>query len=190
MSDKNNKGLKAFGLSTLALKNPVTIIVLSVILAVVGILSYKSMPREAFPEVVIPQIYVGTPYPGNSPLDIEKLITRPLEKEINTITGIDDIKSTSVEGYSTIDIKFDFSISPEQALRKVKDAVDKAMGDPAFPKDLPADPNVFEMNMSELVPALNVNLSGDFSMEMLKEYAEVLEERIEDIPQITKVDIR
>lgn len=190
MSDKNNKGLKAFGLSTLALKNPVTIIVLSVILAVVGILSYKSMPREAFPEVVIPQIYVGTPYPGNSPLDIEKLITRPLEKEINTITGIDDIKSTSVEGYSTIDIKFDFSISPEQALRKVKDAVDKAMGHPAFPKDLPADPNVFEMNMSELVPALNVNLSGDFSMEMLKEYAEVLEERIEDIPQITKVDIR
>ena len=190
MSDNNNKGLKEFGLSTLSLKNPVTIIVLSVILAVVGITSYLSMPREAFPEVVIPQIYVGTPYPGNSPLDIEKLITRPLEKEINTITGIDDIKSTSVEGYSTIDIKFDFSITPEQALRKVKDAVDKAMGDPSFPKDLPADPNVFEMNMSELVPALNVNLSGDFSMEMLKEYAEILEERIEDIPQITKVDIR
>lgn len=190
MSDNNKKGLKEFGLSTLSLKNPVTIIVLSVILAVVGITSYLGMPREAFPEVVIPQIYVGTPYPGNSPLDIEKLITRPLEKEINTITGIDDIKSTSVEGYSTIDIKFDFSITPEQALRKVKDAVDKAMGDPSFPKDLPADPNVFEMNMSELVPALNVNLSGDFSMEMLKEYAEILEERIEDIPQITKVDIR
>ena len=190
MSENRNKGLKSFGLSTLALKNPVTIIVLSVILAIVGITSYRSMPIEAFPEVVVPQIYVGTPYPGNSPLDIEKLITRPLEKEINTITGIDDIKSTSVEGYSTIDIKFDFSITPEQALRKVKDAVDKVMGDPAFPKDLPADPNVFEMNMSELVPALNVNLSGDFSMEMLKEYAEVLEERIEDIPQVTKVDVR
>ena len=190
MSEKNKKGLKEFGLSTLALKNPVTIIVLSIILAVVGTISYTSMPREAFPEVVIPQIYVGTPYPGNSPLDIEKLITRPLEKEIKTITGIDDIKSTSVEGYSTIDIKFDFSTTPEQALRKVKDAVDKVMGDPNFPEDLPADPNVFEMNMSELVPALNVNLSGDFSMEMLKEYAEVLEERIEDIPQITKVDIR
>ena len=146
MSEKNKKGLKEFGLSTLALKNPVTIIVLSIILAVVGTISYTSMPREAFPEVVIPQIYVGTPYPGNSPLDIEKLITRPLEKEIKTITGIDDIKSTSVEGYSTIDIKFDFSTTPEQALRKVKDAVDKVMGDPNFPKDLPADPNVFEMN--------------------------------------------
>ncbi len=190
MSEQKDKGLKKFGLSTLALKNPTTVIVLTFILAFVGMSSYNSMPREAFPEVVIPQIYVGTPYPGNSPLDIEKLITRPLEKEINTITGIDKVKSTSVQGYSTIDIQFDFSVTPQQALRKVKDAVDKVMGEPSFPKDLPADPNVFEMNMSELTPALNVNLSGDFSMDMLKEYAEILEDRIEDIPQVTKVDIR
>lgn len=190
MSEIKDKGLKQFGLSTLALKNPVTVIVLTFILAFVGMSSYKSMPREAFPEVVIPEIYIGTPYPGNSPLDIEKLITRPLEKEIKTITGIDKVLSTSVQGYSTIDVKFDFSVSPLQALRKVKDAVDKVMGDPSFPKDLPADPNVFEMNMSELMPALNVNLSGDFSMDMLKEYAEILEDRIEDIPQVTKVDVR
>lgn len=190
MSESKDKGLKTFGLSTLALKNPVTVIVLTFILTFVGMSSYNSMPREAFPEVVIPQIYVGTPYPGNSPLDIEKLITRPLEKEINTITGIDKVQSTSVQGYSTIDIKFDFSVTPQQALRKVKDAVDKVMGDPSFPTDLPADPNVFEMNMSELMPALNVNLSGDFSMDMLKEYAETLEDRIEDVPQVTKVDIR
>ena len=147
MSEIKDKGLKQFGLSTLALKNPVTVIVLTFILAFVGMSSYKSMPREAFPEVVIPEIYIGTPYPGNSPLDIEKLITRPLEKEIKTITGIDKVLSTSVQGYSTIDVKFDFSVSPLQALRKVKDAVDKVMGDPSFPKDLPADPNVFEMNM-------------------------------------------
>ena len=115
---------------------------------------------EAFPEVVIPQIFVGTPYPGNSPLDIEKLITRPLEKEINTITGIDKVKSTSVQGFSTIDIQFEFSVSPQQALRKVKDAVDKVMGEPSFPKDLPADPNVFEMNMSELTPALKQSVKG------------------------------
>lgn len=190
MEENKKKGLKEFGLSTLSLKNPTTIIVLTFILAITGMLSYKGMPREAFPEVVIPEIYIGTPYPGNSPLDIEKLITRPLEKEINTITGIDKILSTSVQGYSTIDVKFDFSVSPTEALRKVKDAVDKVMGDPSFPKDLPADPNVFEMNMSELVPAMNVNLSGDFSMDLLKQYAEILEDKIEDIPQITKVDIR
>ena len=190
MTDKKNKGVKEFGLSTLSLKNPTTILVLTFILALVGMNSYNSMPREAFPEVIIPQIYVGTPYPGNSPLDIERLITRPLEKEINTISGIDKLQSTSVQGYSSLDIKFDFSVTPQEALRKVKDAVDKVKGDPAFPKDLPADPNVFEMNMSELMPAMNVNLSGDFSMDILKDYAEILEDRFEDIPQITAVHIR
>lgn len=190
MENKKNKGVKEFGLSTLALKNPTTILVLTFILALVGMNSYNSMPREAFPEVVIPQIYVGTPYPGNSSLDIERLITRPLEKEINSISGIDKLQSTSVQGFSSLDIKFDFSVTPQQALRKVKDAVDKVKGDPNFPKDLPADPNVFEMNMSELMPAMNVNLSGDFSMDMLKDYAEILEDRFEDVPQITSVDIR
>tara|TARA_Y100001934_G_C12383289_1_gene793924 strand:- start:2327 stop:5824 length:3498 start_codon:yes stop_codon:yes gene_type:complete len=190
MEKDKKKGLKSFGLSNLSLKNPTTIIVLTFILALAGITSYNTMPREAFPEIVIPEIYIGTPYPGNSPLDIEKLITRPLEKEINTISGIDKITSTSVQGYSTIDVKFDFSVTPEQALRKVKDAVEKVKSEPTFPKDLPADPNVFELNISELTPALNVNLSGDFSMDMLKEYAEILEDRIEDVPQVTSVDIR
>lgn len=190
MEQNQNKGLKEFSLSSLSLKNPTTILVLTFILALVGMNSYNSMPREAFPEVVIPQIYVGTPYPGNSPLDMERLITRPLEKEINTISGIDKLQSTSVQGYSSIDIKFDFSVTPDEALRKVKDAVDKVKGDPNFPKDLPADPNVFEMNMSELMPAMNVNLSGDFSMDILKDYAEILEDRFEDIPQVTAVDIR
>jgi len=190
MSKNKNKGVKEFGLSTLSLRNPTTILVLTFILALVGMNSYNSMPREAFPEVIIPQIYVGTPYPGNSPLDIERLITRPLEKEINTISGIDKLQSTSVQGYSSLDIKFDFSVTPQEALRKVKDAVDKVKGDPAFPKDLPADPNVFEMNMSELMPAMNVNLSGDFSMDILKDYAEILQDRFENIPQITTVNIR
>lgn len=190
MEENKKQGLKEFALSSLSLKNPVTILVLTFILAMVGMTSYNNMPREAFPEVVIPQIYVGTPYPGNSPLDMERLITRPLEKEINTITGIDKITSTSVQGFSSIDIKFDFSVTPAEALRKVKDAVDIVKGDPAFPKDLPADPNVFEMNFSELMPAMNVNLSGDFSMDMLKDYAEILEDRIEDISQVSGADVR
>ncbi len=190
MENNKKKGLKEFALSTLALKNPTTIIVLTVILALVGMTSYNNMPREAFPEIIIPEIYVGTPYPGNSPLDMERLITRPLEKEINTITGIDKIISTSVQGYSSIDIKFDFSVTPLEALRKVKDAVDKVKGDPSFPKDLPADPNIFEMNFSEMIPAMNINLSGDFSMDLLKEYAETLEDRIEAVPQISGVDVR
>lgn len=181
---------RQFGLSTASIKNRMTVLVVLVILIIGGLISYIDMPREAFPEVVIPQIYVGTPYPGNSPLDIEKLVTRPLEKEIGSLSGIDKMTSTSVEGYSTIFIEFDFSITPEEALRKVKDKVDIAMGDPEFPQDLPADPNVFEMNISELTPIMNVNLSGDFSADQLNDYAEYLEERIEKLPQITEVDIR
>ena len=194
MADKNinrgNKGYKEFGLSSLSIDNRTTVFVIMAIILLGGFGSYISMPKENFPDVVTPEIYVGTPYPGNSPLDIEKLITRPFEKEINTITGIDEINSTSVQGYSSIQIKFDFDVTPEEALRKVKDKVDVAMSDRDFPTDLPADPNVFEMNFSELVPIMNINLSGDYSLDQLKFYAEYLEDKIEDIPEITSVEIR
>jgi Cation/multidrug efflux pump len=98
---------KEFKLSTWAVNNRTTVFVILFLVFFAGVFSYRSMPAEAFPEIVTPEIYVGTPYPGNSPLDIEKLITRPLEKEINGISGIDEINSTSVQGYSTIQVKFD-----------------------------------------------------------------------------------
>lgn len=181
---------KSFGLSDLAVGNRTTVIVLTVIIFISGLVGYLSMPREAFPEIVFPEIYVGTPYPGNSPKDIEKLITKPLEKEINTITGIDKILSTSVDGYSSIDVKFGFDVNPTEALRKVKDAVDKVKADPNFPTDLPADPNVFEMNFSELMPVMNINLSGDFSNDILKDYAEQLKDKLENLQEVSKVEIR
>jgi len=190
MDNQENKGLKQFGLSTLSVKNKTTVFVLTAIILIAGVLSYVSMPREAFPEVITPEIYVGTPYPGNSPVDIEKLITRPIEKEIKTISGIDKLTSNSIQGYSSIRVVFDFSISPEKALQKVKDAVDKAKSSTDFPTDLPMEPNVFEMNFSELTPVMNVNLSGDFSAELLEDYAEIIEDKIEALPQVTKVDIR
>lgn len=182
--------MKEFGLTTASIKNRTTVFVITFIILLAGLSAYITVPKESFPEVVIPEIYIGTPYPGNSPTDIEKLITRPLEKEINTITGVDEITSTSTQGYSAIDVKFDFDVTPEEALRKVKDKVDVAMSNPDFPDDLPADPNIFELNFSELMPVMNVNLSGDYSLDDLKEYAEILEDRIEDLPQISKVDIR
>ncbi|MBL4939706.1 MAG: efflux RND transporter permease subunit, partial [Lutibacter sp.] len=185
-----NKVLKEFKLSTWSIHNKMTVFVLIVMIFLAGIFSYQSMPREAFPEIVIPQIYVSTPYPGNSAIDIEKLITRPLEKEINGISGVDEIISTSIEGFSSIQVSFDFSITPTEALRKVKDKVDAAKSDKDFPTDLPADPTVQEMNFAELIPIMNINLSGDFSMDQLKEYAEFLEDEIEKVPEISKVDIR
>jgi len=188
--EKSGKGYKEFGLSSLSVDNKTTVFVLAIIILLGGVASYMSMPKENFPDVVTPEIYVGTPYPGNSPLDIEKLITRPFEKEINSITGVDEINSTSVQGYSTIQVKFNFDVTPEEALRKVKDKVDIAMSDRDFPQDLPADPNVFELNFSEMVPIMNINLSGDFSIDQLKDYAEYLEDEIEDLPEITEVEIR
>ncbi len=185
-----NKILKEFKLSSWAIKNKMTVFVLLVMIFLTGIFSYQSMPREAFPEIVVPQIFVSTAYPGNSAIDIEKLITRPLEKEINGISGVDEIVSTSIEGFSSIEVKFDFDITPTEALRKVKDKVDAALSDKDFPKDLPAEPTVQEMNFAELMPIMNINLSGDFSMDQLKLFGEYLEDEIEKVPEISKVDIR
>jgi multidrug efflux pump subunit AcrB len=178
---------KEFGLTTFAVKNRTSVVVLTFIIVVLGVGAYISMPKEAFPEVKIPTIYVGTIHPGNSPEDMESLITRPLEKEINTIAEVDNIKSTSVQDYSTVIVEFTTDTDVEDALLKVKDAVDKAKQE--LPDDLQADPDVFELDFSEF-PILNINLSGDFSLEELNKFGEYLEDEIEGFPEISKVDIR
>jgi len=187
MSAKTNKEFK---LSSWAISNKSTVAVITLIVVLGGLLSYTSMPRENFPEIIVPQIYVGTPYPGNSALDVEKLITKRLEKEINSITGVDKITSNSIQGYSSINVEFNFDITPSDALQKVKDKVDIAMADKDFPKDLPTEPSITELNFSEQMPIMNINLSGDFSMDQLKEYGEYLEDEIEKLSEISGVDIR
>ena len=184
------KKIKEFKLSSWAISNRVTVSVITFIIVLSGLLSYTGMARENFPEIIIPQIYVATPYPGNSALDVEKLITKRLEKEINSITGVDKITSNSIQGYSSIVVEFSFDFTPTEALQKVKDKVDVAMADPDFPKDLPSEPSVSEMNFSERIPIMNINLSGEFSMDQLKEYAEYLEDKIEELSEISSVDIR
>jgi len=186
----NTQKIKEFKLSSWAISNKMTVAVITCIIILSGLLSYSSMPRENFPEIIIPQIYVATPYPGNSALDVEKLITKPLEKEINAITGVDKITSNSIQGFSTIQVEFTFDVTPSEALQKVKDKVDIAMSNSDFPTDLPTDPSITEMNFSELIPIMNVNLSGEFSMDQLKEYGEYLEDKIESLPEISSVDIR
>lgn len=189
MSD--NKSLfPRFALVDWAVRNQITVSVLTVIITISGFLAYRAMPAESFPEVVQPTIFIGTPYPGNSPVDMERLVTRPLEKQLNTISGVDKIKSTSVQGFSSIEVRFDFKVGVDEALRKVKDKVDAVQSSADFPKDLPADPNIFELNIAELQPIMNINLSGEFTSDQLKDYATYLEEKIEDIPSIASVDLR
>ena len=190
METNKNTILKEFKLSTWAIQNKMTVYVLIFIIFLAGFTSYMKMPREAFPEVSAPEIYITTPYPGNSALDIENLVTRPIEKKIHNISEVDDIISSSSEGYSTIDVKFNFSVTPDEALQKVKDKVDEAKADKKFPKDLPAEPNVFKLNFAEMMPIMNINLSGDFSMDQLKKFGEYLQDEIEALPEINEVNIR
>ena len=178
---------KDFALTNFALNNKTTVFFLTFLLVFLGIQTYLNLPKDSFPEIDQPIVYIGTPHPGNSPLDMENLITRPIEKEINTIAEVDEIKSTSVQDYSTIIVEFTPDTEIEDALTKVKDAVDRAK--PELPSDLENDPNVFEMNFSEF-PIMNVNLSGDYSLEELNDYAEYLEDEIEKLTEISKVEIR
>ena len=161
MTEKRSK-LKDFKLSTWSITNNKTVYLIIVIAILAGFSAYVSMPRESFPEVNIPKIFVGTAYPGSSAKVVEDKITRILEKEINTIKGVEKLTSTSSLGYSSVVVEFDFSITPTEALRLVKDKVDIAKGKAEFPKDLPLPPDIFKITPNEF-PILNVNLSGDYS---------------------------
>uniref|UniRef100_UPI0040491964 efflux RND transporter permease subunit n=1 Tax=Fulvivirga sp. TaxID=1931237 RepID=UPI0040491964 len=190
MSDNKNKKSgfnKTFGLTNLALNNRTTVYFLTFLIVVMGLSAYIELPKDSYPEIEQPIVYIGTPYPGNSPIDIENLVTRTIEKEINSIAEVDNIKSTSVQDYSTIIVEFRADVAIGDALTKVKDAVDKAK--PDLPSDLPTDPNIFEVNFSEF-PILNINLSGDYSLEELNKYAEILEDEIEKVKEVSKVEIR
>lgn len=177
-----------FWLSSFSIKNRTTVVLLMLLLLVAGAGAYQSMPKENYPEISIPTIYIGMTYAGNSPLDMENLITRHVEKEINTISGISKIKSTIIQDYSTTIVEFDFSTDVTVALTKVKDAVDKIRGD--LPSDMDIEPNIFEMDFSS-VPVININVYGErYTLEELNGYAEILEDNIENLPQISKVEVR
>ncbi len=178
--------IKEFKLSSWAVNNKISVYVMMAIILIIGLRSYNSMPKESFPEVKQPIVYINTAYPGNSPIDMENLVTRPMEKEINTITGLKKLNSTSIQDFSVIIAEFELSVKGEKALQEVKDAIDRAKMD--LPNDLPADPSVMEMDFSEF-PVMNVNVSGDYPQEKLKEYAEYVEDKMEALSEVSSVDI-
>ena len=144
------------------------------------------MPKEQFPDIVIPTIIVQTVYPGSSPKDIENLITKPLEKKIKSVSGVKKLKSNSIQDFSIITVEFDTDVKVDEAKQKVKDQVDKAKSD--LPSDLKNDPIVQEINFSDM-PVLYINISGNFDLQSLKRYAELAKDKIESLPSITRVDI-
>ncbi|MCK5766449.1 MAG: efflux RND transporter permease subunit, partial [Bacteroidales bacterium] len=186
MEVKEKQVIRDFKLSSWALRNKNTVFLMMIILLGFGFYSYRTLPKELFPDLVWPTIFVQTMYPGNPPLDIENLITRPLEKEIESAKGVKEIRSTSTQDISAIFVEFNTNVKIEDALQEVKDAVDKAKGE--LPDNLLTDPVVIDLDLSEF-PIMNINLSGDFSINELKEYAEMLEDEIERVPEISKVEI-
>ncbi|MFI2741854.1 efflux RND transporter permease subunit [Zhouia sp. PK063] len=192
MSKLQKNAHKEFKLSSWAIDNKTTIYVVIAIFFVLGLSAYFGMPREDFPEIKETKIYISTPYPGNTAEDIERLITDPLEDELKNVSNVTKITSTSQEDYSIITVEFDEKISIENAKQKVKDKVDgKKAGEdwPTF-NGAKVEPNVFDLNFSEEVPILNINIAGDYPVDHLKDFAEDLQDQIEELDEIKQADIR
>lgn len=181
-------GGKTFFATNWAIKSKTAVYLIVLFVTVWGVSLFVSLPKEQFPDIVIPTIYVQTIYVGNSPKDIENLVTRPIEKKLKGITGvkINKMTSTSLQDFSAIIVEFSTDVKTDVALQKVKDAVDKAKGD--LPTDLTQVPTVQEISFSEF-PIMSVNVSGDYDGVKLKEFADRLQDKIEELPQITRVDI-
>ena len=179
---------KQFKPTSWSVNNRTTIYLVMLFVSLAGVFQFLTLPKENFPDIVIPNIYVQTIYAGNTPRDIENLVTQPIEKQIKGITGIkvDKVTSTSQQDFSVIIVEFTTDVDVDVALQKVKDAVDKAKTD--LPTDLTEEPTVLELSLSEQ-PIMYLNISGDYDPQRLKTYADQLQDRVEELPEVNRVDI-
>lgn len=179
---------KEFKPTSWSINNKTAIYLVILIVTFIGVNKFLTMPKEQFPDIVLPTIYVQTIYVGNSPKDIENLVTKPIEKQIKGISGakITKVTSTSQQDFSAVIVEFDTDVKTDEALRKVKDAVDRAKTD--LPKDLTQEPNVMEVSFSDF-PIMYVNVSGNYDLMRLKKIADDVKDKVEDIPQVNRVDI-
>lgn len=179
---------KQFRPTTWSIRNKTSIYLMMVFVSLAGVYQFVTLPKEQFPDIVIPTIYVQTIYVGNSPKDIENLVTRPIETQIKGITGakINKVTSSSVQDYSAITVEFSTDVKTDVAVQKVKDAVDKAKTD--LPTNLTEEPTVMEVSFSDQ-PIMYVNVSGDYDLVRLKKYADDLKDKLEELTQINRVDL-
>ncbi|MBL0234274.1 MAG: efflux RND transporter permease subunit [Chitinophagaceae bacterium] len=179
---------KQFRPTSWAIDNKTAIYIVAILISVYGLMKFNSLPKEQFPDIVVPTISVTTVYVGNSPKDIENLVTRPIEKELKGISGarVKKITSTSQTDYSLIVVEFDTDVKTDIAKQKVKDAIDKARSD--LPTDLTKEPDVQEFAFSEM-PIMFVNISGDYDGIKLKEYADRMQDHFESLKEVTRAEI-
>jgi multidrug efflux pump len=179
---------KQFKPTSWAVDNRTVIYILAILISAYGLTKFNTMPKEQFPDIVVPTISVTTVYVGNSPKDIENLVTRPIEKQIKGISGakVNKLQSISQQDYSMITVEFDTDIKTDIAKQKVKDAVDKAKTD--LPNDLTTQPDVQEFAFSEM-PIMYINISGDYDGIKLKQFADKMQDRFEELKEVTRADI-
>jgi multidrug efflux pump len=183
-----SKKFKQFKPTSWAVDNKTAVYIIAVIITIYGLMRFNTMPKEQYPDIVVPTISIATVYVGNSPKDIENLVTRPIEKELKGISGakVNKIQSVSQADYSLIVVEFDTDVKTAIARQKVKDAIDKARAD--LPTDLTQEPDVQEFAFSEM-PIMFVNISGDYEGIKLKEYADRMQDRFEELSEITRAEI-
>jgi multidrug efflux pump len=177
---------KEFKPSSWAIDNRTAIYILTVIITLAGLMTYLSLPKEQFPEIKLPQIYVQTIYPGTSPENMENIVTKPIEKEVKNLTGVKKVTSNSFQDFSVIIVEFNTDIDVKQAKQDVKDAVDKARTD--LPQNLPNEPEVNDIDLSEM-PILYVNISGNYDLKLLKNYADRVQDEIEELKEVKRADM-
>lgn len=190
--DKKNHHEKESFISSWAVDNRTTVYVITFIILLMGIVSFFSMPRESFPEVVQNNIYISSIFPGNSAEDVEKLVTKELEDKFKNVSGVNKVTSNTFQDYSLIIVEFDEKVPIVEAKQRIKDEVDQAKGDQDWPNTdagSKVEPNVFDLNISEEMPILNINVKGNYSKFDLKSYAEDIKDDLEDIPEVKEAEI-
>ena len=186
--EEGKRKFKEFKPTSWSVDNRTAIYIIAIIITLFGLYKFNTLPKEQFPDIVVPTISVTTVYVGNSPKDIENLVTRPIEKQLKGISGakVKKITSTSQTDFSLIIVEFDTDVKTEIAKLKVKDAIDKAQTD--LPNDLTSQPNAQEFAFSEM-PIMFVNVSGDYDGIKLKEFADKMQDRFEELSEVTRAEI-
>ena len=162
-----------------------TVVFLMGIVISIGLLTYINIAKDAEPDIDIPLIYIGVAHQGISPEDAERLIVKPLENQLKTIEGLEDMMATAVNGFGSVMLEFDIKFDKDKALGDVREKVDMVKS--KLPSDA-EEPVVIEFNMAEM-PTLVISLSGDVPDRTLFYHAKRLQTKIEAIPGILEAPI-
>src|SRR3954471_8516511 len=170
----------------LAIHRPVTMFMLSGVIVLLGVISLTKLPVDLMPEFTAPTITVNTNYPNVGPLEIEELITRPIEQSVSAVAGISRVESSSREGGSNVRLTFTWGTNIDAGADDVRSRLDRVRG--RLPEE--ADPPTIFKADSNALPIMNIGVEGDYDPVTLREVAENdLSPRLERAPGVAAVTI-